>query len=104
MKNRVPDNYGGLPPKYSTYKNSKVVIVPVPFDKTSTWGKGADKGPRAIINASKHMELYDIETASEVYEKGIHTNYGFFSSNKKLSSRPNKITDFYKIVKNITDV
>lgn len=35
--------------------------------------KGADKGPRAIIEASKNMELYDIETNSEVYKKGIFT-------------------------------
>jgi agmatinase len=35
--------------------------------------KGSDKGPRAIISASRNMELYDIETDSEVYRKGIHT-------------------------------
>lgn len=83
MKNKVPNNYGGLPPKYSGYKNSKIIVVPVPFDKTSTWVKGADKGPRAVINASKHMELYDIETASEVYKKGIHTAKAVASKNSK---------------------
>lgn len=40
---------------------------------TSTWIKGADKGPAAIIEASKNMELYDIETDSEVYKRGIYT-------------------------------
>ncbi len=72
MKN-IPDNYGGLPRKYSSYKDARIVILPIPFDKTSTWGKGADKGPKAIIEASKNMELYDIETDSEAYKKGIHT-------------------------------
>lgn len=59
--------------KYSTYKNSDIVLLPVPFDRTSSWIKGASMGPKAIIEASKKMELYDIETDSEVHTKGIHT-------------------------------
>lgn len=47
--------------------------MPVPFDKTSTWIRGAERGPEAIISASENMELYDIETDTEVYRKGIHT-------------------------------
>jgi len=66
-------NFGGLTAKYSAYKNSNIFILPVPFDKTSSWMKGSDKGPRAIINASRNMELYDIETGYEVYKKGIYT-------------------------------
>ncbi|MHC4498501.1 MAG: agmatinase, partial [Planctomycetota bacterium] len=50
------------------------VVVPVPYDGTSTWVKGAHKGPSAIIEASANMELYDIETDSEVYRKGIFTD------------------------------
>lgn len=50
------------------------MIVPVPFDGTSTWIKGADRGPLAILEASANMELYDIETDSEVYRMGIHTD------------------------------
>ncbi|MBI5195387.1 MAG: agmatinase [Nitrospirae bacterium] len=73
MKTKVPHNFGGLPEEFSNYKNSKIVILPIPFDKTSSWIKGADKGPNAIIEASKNMELYDIETNSEVYKKGIFT-------------------------------
>jgi len=73
MKNEVPFNFGGLSGEYNRYETSAVVIQPLPFDKTSTWGKGADKGPRAIIDASRNMELYDIETNSEIYEKGIYT-------------------------------
>ena len=65
--------FGDLPEEYSTLKKSEVVILPVPYDATSTWIKGADKGPAAIIEASSHMELYDIETDSQVYRKGIYT-------------------------------
>ena len=66
-------NFGGIPPTYSAYDSSPIVILPVPFDATSTWIKGADMGPDAILEASANMELYDIETDSEVYLKGIHT-------------------------------
>lgn len=65
--------YGDLPKEYTVFENSKIVIVPVPYDGTSTWIKGADKGPRAIIEASANMEVYDIDTDSEVHKIGIHT-------------------------------
>ena len=66
-------NFADLPEAYSSLEKAKVVILPVPYDGTSTWLKGADKGPSAIIEASNHMELYDIETDSQVYRKGIFT-------------------------------
>lgn len=66
-------NYGGIPELYSTSETSAIVIIPVPYDETSTWLKGADKGPDAILEASANLELYDIETNSEVYLKGIYT-------------------------------
>ncbi len=63
--------YAGIPKEYASYDKSKVVLIPVPYDGTSTWGKGADKGPEAFLHASENMELYDIETNSEVYKQGI---------------------------------
>ena len=53
-------------------EKAKVVLIPVPFDGTSTWGKGADKGPEAFLQASENMETYDIETGTEVYRQGIY--------------------------------
>jgi len=67
-------NFGYLPEEYSNPDNAKIVIIPVTYDGTSTWGKGADKGPEAIIESSANMELYDIETDFEVYKKGIFTD------------------------------
>jgi len=67
-------NFGQLPGEYSTLESARIVILPVAYDGTSTWNKGADKGPEAIIEASGNMELYDIETDSEVYKKGIFTD------------------------------
>jgi agmatinase len=49
------------------------VILPVPYDGTSTWQKGAKRGPAALIAASSQVELLDIETNNEVYRLGIHT-------------------------------
>jgi len=69
-----PANFGGLPPQYSGAADSRIVIVPVPYDGTSTWVKGADKGPEAILRASANLELYDIETDSQVYQEGIFTD------------------------------
>jgi agmatinase len=62
-----------LPEEYADPESAGIVIIPVAYDGTSTWIKGADKGATAIIEASANMELYDIETDSEVYRKGIYT-------------------------------
>ena len=67
-------HYGDLPKPYAEFESSKVAIVPVPYDGTSTWIKGADKGPKALLDASANMEIYDIETDSEVYKIGIYTD------------------------------
>ena len=63
--------FAGIPEEYGKSSNSKIVLIPVPYDGTSTWGKGADNGPDAFLEAAENMELYDIETDSEVYKKGI---------------------------------
>jgi len=65
--------YGGLPDPYGSKDYAKIVLLPVPFDKTTTYQKGTDKGPAALIEASRHLELYDIETDSQVYLEGIYT-------------------------------
>ncbi len=65
-------NYAGIPDEFAKLDNAKIVLIPVPYDGTSTWQKGADKGPEAFLNASENMELYDIETDTEVYQQGIY--------------------------------
>lgn len=64
--------YAGIPQEYGNLPTSKIVLIPVPYDGTSTWQKGADKGPQAFLDASENMELYDIETDSEVYKQGVY--------------------------------
>lgn len=63
--------YAGIPEQYAKSETSKIVLIPVPYDGTSTWQKGANKGPEAFLHASENMEVYDIETDSEVYKNGI---------------------------------
>ncbi len=65
------NNYAGIPDEFAQLDTAKVVLIPVPYDGTSTWGKGADKGPDAFLKASENMELYDIETETEVYQQGV---------------------------------
>jgi len=68
------DFLSDIPEKYRDPATAKVVIVPVPYDGTSSWVKGADKGPAAIIDASGTVENYDIESDSEPYKAGIFTD------------------------------
>ncbi|MFH1224605.1 MAG: agmatinase [Candidatus Diapherotrites archaeon] len=74
MKGKGTPNFGGLPKEFSGYEKAEIVVLPVPYDGTSTWIKGADKGPKAILEASANMELYDIDTDSQVCERGIFTD------------------------------
>ncbi len=69
MKSR---SYAGIQEQYAGSEKSKIVLIPVPYDGTSTWQKGADKGPEAFLKASENMELYDIETETEVYRQGVY--------------------------------
>lgn len=70
----IAGRYAGLPDRFCNIISSEIVILPIPFDRTSTYQKGSQKGPEALIEASRNMELYDIETQSEVYRKGIFTD------------------------------
>ncbi|MDX9773226.1 MAG: agmatinase [Bacteroidales bacterium] len=70
--NMAITNFGGDEVIYG-YDESKVIILPVPFDATSTYLRGADKGPEAIFEASQALEFYDPETGSEAHKVGIHT-------------------------------
>ncbi|MBN1184336.1 MAG: agmatinase [Bacteroidales bacterium] len=64
-------NFAEIPDKFCQYDTSQIVILPVPYDGTSTWLKGADKGPEALIESSINMEWYDIETEIEPYKMGM---------------------------------
>jgi agmatinase len=64
--------FAGISETFARELDAKIYLQSIPYDGTSTWGKGADKGFDAFLEAAANMELYDIETDSEVYKEGIH--------------------------------
>ncbi len=69
----VPWSFLAVGPEETNAKDCRVVVLPVPYDSTTSHMGGAREGPRAIIEASRHLEDYDIELGREVYRVGIHT-------------------------------
>ncbi|MDD3816022.1 MAG: agmatinase [Desulfocapsaceae bacterium] len=66
-------DFAALPKKYTEYKTSKIIVLPIPYDGTATLLPGSDLGPQAILAASSRLTLFDLETSSEVYRQGICT-------------------------------
>lgn len=62
-----------LDAEYTDFATARVVITPVPFDGTTCYQPGARDGARAIIDASRNLELYDAELGRSPYKAGIHT-------------------------------
>ena len=69
----APFNFGALGDDLSSLGDAHVVILPVPYDSTSTYLAGSREGPQAIICASRNMELFDEELGFEPSRVGIHT-------------------------------
>ena len=69
----LPLNFGQLPPEGCDYATSRFAVLPVPFERTTSYGKGTASGPAAIVRASQSMELYDEELGGEVADLGIAT-------------------------------
>jgi agmatinase len=69
----IPFNFGALGEVRSSLRDSRVAILPVPYDSTSTYLAGSRDGPQAIISASRNMELFDEELGLEPSHVGIHT-------------------------------
>lgn len=99
MKKSERLEFGDFAPEYTGSDNSKIVIVPVPYDGTSTYMKGADQGPEAILRASPNLEFYDIQTDSEVFTEGIYTDgavAGFAAPDAMVAAVRERIADWLK--------
>jgi len=67
-------NFLGIESKYSSYDTSAIVVVPVPYEHTVSYGGGTGRGPRAILDASRYVEYYDEELGTELCKSvGIAT-------------------------------
>ncbi len=67
-----PCNFAGLAEEFASLERASAVVLPVPYDFTTTYQAGARWGPRAILTASQNMELWD-EEIGPAYRSGIHT-------------------------------
>ncbi|PLX02995.1 MAG: agmatinase [Marinilabiliales bacterium] len=97
--------FGGIEPEYGSYENADILLQPIIYDGTSTWGKGADNTLEAFLHASENMELYDIETKSEVYKRGIHllpSMTGFSSPEEMFKASYSKTQEHLKSGKFLT--
>src|SRR5580692_1662369 len=65
--------YGGTTPTTTDFENARVVILPIPLDRTTSYVPGTRNGPHEILVASAHMELWDEETNTDVHRIGIFT-------------------------------
>ncbi len=92
----IKHNFLGIEEKYSNYKDSKIVIVPVPYEKTTSYGKGTMKGPKAILEASHFVEFFDEETRKEIcFQHGIAT---LKPLNFKDKNHKTALTEIYKTI------
>jgi len=65
--------FGGSTPSTTDFEGARVVIFPVPLDRTTSYVPGTRNGPHEILVASSHMELWDEETQTDVHTIGIYT-------------------------------
>jgi agmatinase len=73
MASQPPFNFLGLPETDTDLGRARVVILPVPYERTTSYVGGTARGPEAIIEASRYVELYDEELDSEPCQAGVHT-------------------------------
>ncbi len=91
-----PRTFLGLPPELSGYDAARVVVLPVPYDGTTSYRAGTRDGARAIIDASSQIELYDADLDREPAEVGIHTSDPLepeFGSPARMVARVREATD-----------
>lgn len=92
-------NFAGISDKYAGYETSKIIILPVPYEEENNPIKGTSNGTNAMLMAAKHMQLYDIETNTEVFKEGIHiTNplSGFTSASAMVDEVYSQVKKYIK--------
>lgn len=102
----MKQNFLDLSEEFSSLDKSKIVILPVLFDKAKENIQCSETGPKAIIEASRHLRTYDIETDFEVYKKGIFTasSTSFSSSEKMIKAISEEVLSYLKTGKFVVTV
>lgn len=92
--------FGGSDNRSASFDNAKAVIIPVPYGRTVSYRKGSENGPRAILEASDNLELFDEELNREVHAIGINTisllKVDELESEKMISVVEDKVSDVFK--------
>ncbi|MBI2026950.1 MAG: agmatinase [Deltaproteobacteria bacterium] len=92
-------NFGGLSERDSVFESSQFVVISLPYDETASYQKGTVDGPKAIIEASAQVELFDEELESETYKLGIHTYPAFDISGKPEAMIEKTLNVYRKLMK-----
>jgi len=85
----IPPNFLGLPAETSAYAKARVVVLPVPFEATTSYGTGTRGGPDAILAASRQIETFDADLGCDLADAPIHTH----PSVAPALSSPDAMTD-----------
>src|SRR6476469_8264610 len=84
-------SFASPPYPHAEYENARVVVLPVPYDSTTTARAGARDGPDAIIENSLDMELYDVGLGFEPYRHGIFTSPAVAVTNETPEAMINRV-------------
>jgi agmatinase len=96
----LPMNFGGIAEEeFSSFDNSRIIVWPISYEGTVSYGGGTAKGAAAIIDASRNMELYEDETDAEVYKLGIHT----VDESSSIDPPERMMTSLYDRAKQLVD-
>jgi agmatinase len=66
-------NFLGLEGFETSFEAAKFIVIPIPYDSTVSYRSGSRNGPHSILEASRNVELFDLELEAEPYRKGIFT-------------------------------
>lgn len=69
----IPQTFLGLPESAAAYARARVVVLPIPFEATTSYGSGTRDGPAAILAASRQVETYDADLGADLADAPIHT-------------------------------
>ncbi len=95
-----PFTFAGLDPEEFAYEPSAIVVLPIPYEATTSYMAGTREGPREIIHASRFLELYDEEIKAEVYRLGIFT---LPEIQTVVSSPAEMVEEIYRAAKGILE-
>jgi agmatinase len=95
-----PFTFGAIDPQDHHYSESRIAVLPIPYEATTSFGKGTGNGPREIIHASRYIELHDEELKGDVSQRGIFT---LPEVQSVVSSPAQMVEEIHRAAKTILD-